>query len=166
MTYGIDGGNLADAGWGVIFPHDIDPAVGEALRPLLERRRGQAGAIKPERFREFAGHLGYRSGEAAADFVARHGVAIDMPAAPDYGVPYYLLLVAPPTVVPYRFQYELDVQYAVGRVWFELPDGTPDVEAFDRYARRVVAAETGGVSAVAGPCSSGSATTGFARPLS
>ena len=64
VTYGIDGGNLVDAGWGVIFPHDIDPAVGEALCPLLERRRGQAGAIKPERFREFAGHLGYRSGEA------------------------------------------------------------------------------------------------------
>ena len=129
------------------LPTRYRPGCRRGVRPLLEHRRGQAGAIKPERFREFAGHLGYRSGEAAADFVARHGVAIDMPAAPDYGVPYYLLLVAPPTVVPYRFQYELDVQYAVGRVWFELPDGTPDVEAFDRYARRVVAAETGGVSA-------------------
>ena len=143
VGYGIDAGDLAQAGWGVIFPADVDPAVREALRPLLEHRRKQAGATKPERYKEFAGHLAHRTGEVASDFAARHGVALDMPADPDYGVPYYLLLVAPPAVIPYRFQCEMDVQYAVGRLWFEQPDGTPDVAAFARYAGRVVAAETG-----------------------
>lgn len=143
VSYGIDGGDLAQAGWGVIFPHDADPAVREALRPLFEHRRAQAGAAKAERFREFTGPDGWRPGESAADFGARHGIDTTQPADPDYGVPYYLLLVAPPGVVPYRFQYELDVQYAVGRLWFEAPDGTPDVGAFARYAARVVAAEAG-----------------------
>ena len=32
--------NLADLGWGVIVPHDVDPAVLDALRPLLEHRKG------------------------------------------------------------------------------------------------------------------------------
>ncbi len=147
VGFGIDGGSLAAAGWGVVFATGADPAVRAALRPLIEHRQRQAAAVKPDRFQEFAGHRAVRPGETAGDFAARHGVALDMPADPDYGVPYYLMLVGSPTAIPFRFQYELDVQYAVGRVWFDKPDGTPDIEAFAQYAARVVAAEEGRVAA-------------------
>src|SRR5262245_61079437 len=56
---GVDPKKLDEAGWGVVFAQDADPAVRDALRPLLELRKEQAG----DRFKIYEGAGGRRPGE-------------------------------------------------------------------------------------------------------
>jgi DNA/RNA endonuclease G (NUC1)/V8-like Glu-specific endopeptidase len=141
LAAGIDAGNVAETGWGIIFRFDCDPAIRDALAPLLNLRKEQASKSRAGRYKEFTGTLGYRpgennKGESNREFLARFGVEASQPADPDKGVPYYLLIVGSPEQIPFRFQYQLDVQYAVGRIWFET------LEEYAQYAQSVVAAET------------------------
>jgi hypothetical protein len=124
---GVDSKRLDQAGWGMVFARDVEPAVREALAPLLALRREQAGDL----FKVFE----TVAGQGKAQFLARNGVGPG-PAEP-LKMPYYLLLVGSPEQIPYRFQSQLDVQYAVGRLHFERP------EDYACYAAGVVAAEAG-----------------------
>jgi hypothetical protein len=127
---GVEPTDVAQAGWGVIFAKDADPALKEALQPLLKLRQEQAG----QNFRIYEGDKGYQ-GESKQKFLADRG-ASPGPADPTK-VPYYLLIVGSPEAIGYRFQNQLDVQYAVGRIYFD------KLEDYARYAESVVASERG-----------------------
>jgi hypothetical protein len=142
---GVDATKLEESGWGAIFPaySTSDPdkenkdrqveTIREALQPLLQLRRKQAG----DRFAAWTqgDGKGYRVGlDTKNGYLARHGAGPG-PVDPNK-VPYYLLIVGSPADIPYRFQSQLDVQYAVGRIHFATLD------EYAAYAANVVAAET------------------------
>lgn len=131
VPFGFDLDKLADVGWGIIFESTVDPnSYLEALSTLVNLRRKQAG----ERFRIFSGIDGYRAGESASKWLNRHGATLNL-IDPADGVPFFLVLVGPPSGIPFDFQYSLDIVAGVGRLDFT------SLNEFRAYAQSVVTFE-------------------------
>jgi hypothetical protein len=116
-----------------MYGSSVDQRIKDALKPLLDRRSAEAGAL----YKEFERGNGYLTGDTASKWLARPPRKIRMDVVnPARGVPYHVLIVAPPDEIPFEFQYGLDVYWSVGRLWFDSP------EQFRQYADSVVRYET------------------------
>lgn len=129
----LDDGDLAEVGWGVVFPADLDPSIREALSPLIEHRRGQTHG----RFRDDLVYYGGGSWRFIDDH-SGPGPA-DPTDLPGDGLPYYLLLVGSPEQLPYELQMGLSTSHAVGRLDLD------SAEHHAAYVRGVLDVERGSI---------------------
>ncbi len=119
-----DPNNLAEAGWGVIFSESVTSEIKDALQPLLKRREQEAGPL----YKTFE----VPDQQDVYQWLKALGPDPNRPVNPRLGIPYYLLIVAPPEDISFEFQYRLDVVWAVGRLWF------PSAAEFRVYAESVL----------------------------
>jgi hypothetical protein len=116
----VDPSSVTESGWGIITAKGTPPPP--ELSVLIEHRRSQAGDL----YRE----LVYEPRETAWHFLQRHNIVPGV-VDPAEGVPYYLLIAAGFEAVPYAFQRDLSLLYAVGRLYFS------DASGYGRYAEAV-----------------------------
>ncbi|MEZ5354331.1 MAG: hypothetical protein R2762_16965 [Bryobacteraceae bacterium] len=130
---GIVGGDmvaedLAQAGWAVLYGPSVSEAIKQELKPLLEHRKNEVES--GEFFKVFED---YQPGQSAAEWLATPPRNATMQVVdPANGVPFYVLIVASPEEISFEFQYELDLYWGVGRLWFSTP------EEFGCYAKSVI----------------------------
>lgn len=121
LPLGVDPADVRQAGWAVVFHADEKQAVKDALASLIEYRRQEVGDDRKVKVLE------YRDGEEHRGWLARHGVGVG--TVEPTKVPYYLLLVGSPVRIPFLFAHLLDVEYAVGRLYFDTPSEYADYVA-------------------------------------
>ena len=132
--------DLSGTGWGVVFASDADPAVREALKPLLALRQAQVN--DDALFKVFEGASGVKPKQTAASWLAAKNVSI-APVSPRRGVPYYLLIVGSPERISFEFQSLVDLQWAVGRLHFDTVDDYASyAQHVVEYERKAIAART------------------------
>jgi hypothetical protein len=117
--YGFDAPlhDLSEAGWGAIVHESLDEGILHEIEKLRAHRKIHSNIpdkLCPEIIK-LSGIPEYRK------FLAKRGVS------PGFGdvrkLPYYLLIVGGPELIPFRFQYELATEYAVGRIAFKTSEG-------------------------------------------
>ncbi len=119
---GVDPLKLDSARWGVIYHPDTPQVVRDRVQKLCDYRDGQAYEYVPAKDKGSALKFRKRFNQGA-------GVV-----NPAY-LPYYLLIVASPEQIPFKFQYSLDNEHAVGRLYFDTPD------EYEQYIARLIAYE-------------------------
>jgi hypothetical protein len=128
VVAGVDPLDPEQAGWGILYHPGTPQAVRDELAPLVEYRKQQCKRDVSGLPVEFEVDPG--QDRSAYDFRLRHEQAHG--AVNPEKLPYYLLIVGPPTHISFRFQYSLDAHHAVGRLCF---DGVKD---YGRYAASVL----------------------------
>jgi hypothetical protein len=116
MIEGVDPLKLAQAGWGVVYAPGTSQKIKDAMKPLVTARGGVELTTQPN--------------ENSRQFRNRHGQGINNvnPKA----LPYYLLLVGSPSEISFKFQYGLDAQHAVGRLYFD------DDNNYGKYVKSIL----------------------------
>jgi hypothetical protein len=120
----IDSTDVKEAGWGIIYHPDTPAEVRNQLKKLVQHRGGKEFEYNPAKH-----HHGW---DFQYEFKQGEGL-ID----PEK-IPYYLLIVGAPEQIPFNFQYELDFQHAVGRLYFD------NVNAYENYLNNLFDYENAG----------------------
>jgi hypothetical protein len=126
LGFGVDLEDMRKARWGVIIGKGEDPAVRAAVERLAAHRAQQLGA-EPKIFE-------VTDTATAAEFLADQDVMAGQ--GEPKKVPYYLLIAGDPARVPFRLQFELDGEYATGRLCFTR------AADYDAYVDHLIAYET------------------------
>jgi hypothetical protein len=126
----LDPADVSQAGWGILYAPDLDPQTKEALQKLVNYRREKSD--DPRKVKEFT----YNGETWAYKWLNLHGVASGMYDL--YQVPYYLLIAGSPKSIPFSFEFQLNVGYAVGRLYFDTPG------EYARYIDSLIAYEQAG----------------------
>lgn len=128
----IDPNDLSQAGWGILFAENTQIDMIElALKPLLDLRKKQAGDF----YVCFKGATGYKKNMDKKAFLRQ---CKNYPwSQSQKRIPYYLLLVGSPEQISFEFEFELSIQFAVGRIYF------PTIDEYSHYAQNVIACEYG-----------------------
>ena len=116
--------DLTKAGWGIVFHTDEDRRIRRVFERLIEHRRTVVG--DPARIKE----LSYSPDDTVELWLSELGVAWGN-VEPTF-VPYYLLFVSCPSLIPYQFATTIDAEYCVGLL------DLPDAAAYDRYIDSVI----------------------------
>jgi hypothetical protein len=124
LKTGYDPQDTQDAGWGIMYAPGTPQAVKNELQPLIQRRTGGKAA-------EYA-----YPAMSPFDWRKQHGE--DFGVVDPKHLPYYFLIVGPPTGIPFSFQFDLDVDHCVGRLYFET------AEEYKAYVQRVLDYEDSG----------------------
>jgi hypothetical protein len=111
LPFFVDPSDVGQAGWAIVFHQEETDEIKNALQPLITHRAKtvtDANKLKV---------LDYQSGEDWSSWLARHGVSagnIDPKK-----IPFYILIIGSPELIPFSFGHLLDVEYAVGRLHFD-----------------------------------------------
>jgi len=130
--YGFDAPlhDISEAGWGVIVHESLEDEILREIEKLRSHRKAYNNIpdeLCPDIIK-LSGIPEYRT------FLAERKIF------PGFGdvrkLPYYLLIVGGPELIPFRFQYELATEYAVGRIAFKISAG------YRAYIDQLIAYET------------------------
>lgn len=126
-----DRSNLAVQRWGIVVPEGKDgDALLSAMRPLIEFRAEEQGK-KPVEFRVRPN----LDRKGTKDWLFN---VYENPDIYEEDRPLYLCLLGGPEQASLEFQQSVAHSTFIGRVHFDKPDGSIDVEGYAEYAKKVV----------------------------
>lgn len=129
VPFGVDLEKPEEAGWGIVFHEDTPQDIRQALEPLIAHRRKQIEA------RLVRVDLDYRKGEQTRTWYQRFRISAG--SVDPETMPFYLLLIGGPELIPFEFQYLLGVDYGVGRLAFDT------AAEYEQYVRSLISYESG-----------------------
>ncbi len=122
----LDADKLEVAGWAVMFGVGVSQRIKTNLSPLLDLRKQQVDSDSLFKVLDPPA-----AGQSASDWLLAHKTSLNV-VDPSMGIPFYILIVASPEDVSFEFQYELDLYWAVGRLWLR------NEADYEYYAHSVV----------------------------